>query len=416
MNSDSLSGGTLHRSSLMSNGGDLEEVKTIEYQGGNFDTATIFTYDSQGQGHMVATEAIGYRTQSFLSNEKGPLCIFGAPYALTVDSDVPVAYARGLASSSSATGDAIAYESVGHARPGDLSYLLSVSPLAGEETTNARVSTSSSFAVNSMTNMTNIHENLLVVGDLLELERTYQMGDEYHTEQALSSEGAVIERVTVHDATISENAGLPVVNRLTYTAGAIVGAGAFHEIRMLDFEEGIDTMRLVTYDQEGKPGGVIVMELIRAEQDLIPGVAGGTGSGCIFSDLSVLENVTGTQGHAEAYTSSRIIGIDNFLSEVMTRVVFGSAEKGIDFHFDSHIEAPIDLRSAFEFTMHDIDGDGLYEDLNNNGRLDYADIVTLFENMAWLVEDARGLAFDFNRNGKLDYADLVILFEMILSG
>ena len=182
---------------------------------------------------------------------------------------------------------------------------------------------------------------------------------------------------------------------------------------MLDLDEGIDTIRLVTYERGETSGGIIIMELIRAERDETPVGGDGIGSGCIFSDLSFIEGAIGTKGHAEAYTSSQIIGVDNFLSETMTRVVFGSAEKGIDFHFDSYIEAPVDLRSELEFSMCDHDEDGLCEDLNNNGRLDYADIVILFENMAQFVEDERGLLFDFNHNGKLDYADLVILFEMI---
>ena len=415
LNSGSSSDGTLYRSSLMSNGGDLEEVKTTLYQGGNFDTTTMLTYDSQGNGHMVASELIGYRTYSFVSNETSPVCVFGAPYAITDDTGVPVAYARGTVSSSIATGDAITYQSVGHARPEDLSYQLSVSPLEGEESTNARVSTSSSFAVDSMSDMTRVHEDLRVVGDLGGLEQSYQMGDGYHADQELTSEGAVIERVTVYDISISGEAGMPVVNQLTYTAGAVVGAGSFHEIRTLDLDEGIDTTRVVAYDRGGTSGGVIIMEMIRAERDVIPGGRGGSEFGCIFSDLNLLENVTGIRGDAEAYTSSRIIGIDNFLSEVMTRVVFGSAEKGISFHFESHIESPVDLRSYLELPMCDPSGGGLHGDLNNNGRLDFADIVILFENMAWLVEDECGLLFDFNQNEKLDYADLVILFEMILN-
>jgi PKD repeat protein len=362
---------------------------------------------------MVASELIGYRTHSFVSNETDPLCVFGPPYAIAVDTRAPTAYASGTASSSIATGDAIAYQSAGHARQKDLSFQLSVSALDGEKTTNARVSTSSSFAVNSMADMKRVQEDLVVVGYLEELSKSYQMGDEYHTAQDLSSEGAVIEHVTVYGASISENPALPVANQLTYTAGAIVGAGPFHELRMLDLDEGIDTTRLVAYDRGETSGGIIIMELIRAERDEMPGGGDGTGSGCIFNDLSFIETVTETQGHAEAYTSSRIIGVDNLLSEVMTRVVFGSAEKGIDFHFESHIEAPADLRSEFELSMRDLDEDGLYEDLNNNGRLDYADISILFENMAWLVEDERGLLFDFNHNGKLDYADIVVLFEMI---
>jgi secreted PhoX family phosphatase len=59
----------------------------------------------------------------------------------------------------------------------------------------------------------------------------------------------------------------------------------------------------------------------------------------------------------------------------------------------------------------DPDGDGRYEDVNGNGRLDYDDVVTLFEN---LEEDSVQLnadAFDFNENGRIDYADVVALAE-----
>jgi hypothetical protein len=36
--------------------------------------------------------------------------------------------------------------------------------------------------------------------------------------------------------------------------------------------------------------------------------------------------------------------------------------------------------------------------------------------MSWLVDDERGLLFDFNRNGRLDYGDLLVLFDMIQKG
>jgi secreted PhoX family phosphatase len=58
-------------------------------------------------------------------------------------------------------------------------------------------------------------------------------------------------------------------------------------------------------------------------------------------------------------------------------------------------------------------GDGLYEDVNGNGRLDYDDVVTLFE---YIEDDSAQLneaAFDFNQNGRLDYDDIVDLYEEI---
>jgi len=58
----------------------------------------------------------------------------------------------------------------------------------------------------------------------------------------------------------------------------------------------------------------------------------------------------------------------------------------------------------------DPDGDGLYEDLNGNGRIDFNDVVVYFNNMEWIsVQDGFGY-FDFNRNGRIDFDDVVRLF------
>lgn len=58
-------------------------------------------------------------------------------------------------------------------------------------------------------------------------------------------------------------------------------------------------------------------------------------------------------------------------------------------------------------TYQDLDGDGLCEDLNNNGRLDFDDAVQLALHIEQLAEDGR--YFDFNGNGRLDFDDAVRL-------
>ncbi len=57
----------------------------------------------------------------------------------------------------------------------------------------------------------------------------------------------------------------------------------------------------------------------------------------------------------------------------------------------------------------DPDGDGLYEDTNGNGRFDFDDIVTLFEELS----SAQPGCMDFNQNGRMDFDDIVTLFEEI---
>ena len=59
----------------------------------------------------------------------------------------------------------------------------------------------------------------------------------------------------------------------------------------------------------------------------------------------------------------------------------------------------------------DPDGDGLYEDVNGNGRLDYADIELLFDNFDRDSVRLNKAAYDFNENGRLDFDDVVDLYE-----
>ena len=61
----------------------------------------------------------------------------------------------------------------------------------------------------------------------------------------------------------------------------------------------------------------------------------------------------------------------------------------------------------------DLDGDGLYEDLNGNGRLDYDDVVRLFRHFEDPAVRECWRLYDFNRNGRLDYDDIVTLFRKV---
>jgi PKD repeat protein len=61
----------------------------------------------------------------------------------------------------------------------------------------------------------------------------------------------------------------------------------------------------------------------------------------------------------------------------------------------------------------DTDGDGLYEDVNGNGRVDYDDVVLLFNNLESSGVKSNARAFDFNENDKLDYDDIVSLYEEV---
>lgn len=61
----------------------------------------------------------------------------------------------------------------------------------------------------------------------------------------------------------------------------------------------------------------------------------------------------------------------------------------------------------------DLDDDGLYEDVNGNGRKDFADVVLFFNQVEWCGATEPVEAFDWNRNGRIDFADVVALFNTL---
>ena len=59
----------------------------------------------------------------------------------------------------------------------------------------------------------------------------------------------------------------------------------------------------------------------------------------------------------------------------------------------------------------DTDGDGRYDDVNGNGRKDFADVVLFFNQMSWIAANEPVGLFDYNANGRIDFADVVWLFN-----
>ncbi|MDD1719366.1 MAG: PKD domain-containing protein [Methanoregulaceae archaeon] len=61
----------------------------------------------------------------------------------------------------------------------------------------------------------------------------------------------------------------------------------------------------------------------------------------------------------------------------------------------------------------DLDGDGLYEDINGDGRATFKDVEVFFVNF-WFVKNNEPLDFfDFDRNGRYSYHDVTALFMII---
>lgn len=94
----------------------------------------------------------------------------------------------------------------------------------------------------------------------------------------------------------------------------------------------------------------------------------------------------------------------------LARVSGGTA--GAVYAFDA-VDATLPTRPPAVGTAarppRDHDADGVYEDVNGNGRVDCADVVTLFRAFDAGTVRRFGPVFDLNGNGRFDFADLVRL-------
>ena len=64
----------------------------------------------------------------------------------------------------------------------------------------------------------------------------------------------------------------------------------------------------------------------------------------------------------------------------------------------------------------DLNGDGLAEDSNGNGVLDFNDLVLLFQQMGSAEFQNNYELFDWNSNGAIDFNDVVEMFRRAILG
>ena len=53
--------------------------------------------------------------------------------------------------------------------------------------------------------------------------------------------------------------------------------------------------------------------------------------------------------------------------------------------------------------MESKNGESLHDDVNGNGRLDFADVAAYFNNVAWIPQNEPVTYFDYNHNGRIDF-------------
>jgi hypothetical protein len=79
--------------------------------------------------------------------------------------------------------------------------------------------------------------------------------------------------------------------------------------------------------------------------------------------------------------------------------------------FSDEMVSVLPLPPGYTILPTDPDHDGMYEDVNGNGRIDYNDISLFFEQLDWIALNEPSGAFDLNGNNHADYDDIVRLFR-----
>lgn len=115
-------------------------------------------------------------------------------------------------------------------------------------------------------------------------------------------------------------------------------------------------------------------------------------SGCTLSDDG---DVTDHQGLSDAW----LVQLGGGVQETPVTVLQQSS--------------PVEIFPEGSMVPTDIDNDGLYEDINGNGRLDYQDTIIFCNNIDWAKEHQPTMAFDFNGNGAIEMQDLILLYKEV---
>jgi PKD repeat protein len=100
------------------------------------------------------------------------------------------------------------------------------------------------------------------------------------------------------------------------------------------------------------------------------------------------------------------------------------AFKGSGYRFDSFLldppssvptptptAQPIKVVPGGSGTPHWLKTEGMFDDVNGNFRLDFADVTLYFNQMTWIGANEPVAAFDYNGNGRIDFADVTWLFQ-----
>jgi parallel beta-helix repeat protein len=115
---------------------------------------------------------------------------------------------------------------------------------------------------------------------------------------------------------------------------------------------------------------------------------------------SIEQNPTHTYFAAGTYTVNLTVSNGNGTASKLAKITVLSGQS-------------IPVFPGYTNPSTDPNHDGLYEDINGNGILDFDDVVAYNDNMDWIGTNAPVALFDYNKNNLIDFDDVVKLNDML---
>lgn len=205
--------------------------------------------------------------------------------------------------------------------------------------------------------------------------------------------------------------------RITKILRGSEGTGSFVVESLSD---GLDRFNLTLYQEESAPFTFYVSELPSWITN--PEITWIDGAHLQISGSDANNRISNESADLPLVNVS-ILGSANgtsLLHCVLNEAVGDSGSR----YGSGYTAMPIEIRQLLRFPSpdgglypmpRDLTGDGLYQDLNGNARLDFNDIVTYFANTGFITRYQPMWALDYDRNGVCNLNDVVILFQQSTS-
>lgn len=154
---------------------------------------------------------------------------------------------------------------------------------------------------------------------------------------------------------------------------------------------------------QGNQSAVVVAQVMNS--------ANATSTGNTTATLLSLPNITVNTTPPEAITPVQTATQNKTPAVLPTGTGMSAVNSTVQVNLSINGNVTLKPLPGSAFLPGDPDGDGKYEDLNGNGKVDLQDPTIFFNNFDWIQTNLPNQAFDFNGNGVLDFGDINALFK-----